>query len=72
LVDANSAIFMSRMLHYFLKQFQCLPLAPGGSMQHECDTERLNGGCVYHLLDERAAGSWRTGQKSIGVAHNDA
>jgi hypothetical protein len=28
---------MSRMLHYFLKQFQWLPLAPGCSMQHDCD-----------------------------------
>jgi len=25
------------MLHYFLKQFQWPPFAPGSSMQHECD-----------------------------------
>jgi hypothetical protein len=29
------------MLHYFLKQFQWLPLAPGGSMQHECDMDAV-------------------------------
>src|SRR5215510_7579540 len=30
-------------------------------------------GCVCHLAaDEQAAGSWRAGQKSIGVAHNSA
>ena len=30
---------MSRMLHYFPKQFQQRPFAPGGSMQHERDME---------------------------------
>jgi hypothetical protein len=37
LAGAIPAIFMSRMLHYFPKHFQWPPLAPGSSMQHECD-----------------------------------
>jgi hypothetical protein len=41
LTGSNPAIFMSRMLHYFPKQFQWPPLAPGGSTQHERDMERL-------------------------------
>ena len=41
LAGAIPAIFMSHMLHYFLKQFQWLPLAPGGSMQHECDMDAV-------------------------------
>ena len=37
----SGAIFMSRMLHDFRKQIQWLSLAPGSSMQHERDMERL-------------------------------
>jgi hypothetical protein len=48
LAGANPVIFMSRMLHYFPQCFQWLPLAPGGSTQHERDMmERLKAAAAF-------------------------
>ena len=47
------AIFMSRMLHDFFKQFQWLSSAAINSMQHERDMEAMTRPCALRPLSCR-------------------
>ena len=46
MASSKMAIFMSRMLQDFPKQFQWVPKNHGGSTRHTCDTERNKFLCI--------------------------